>query len=476
MGIKAVNATVEKISPRAFTQVKVSRLKNKFIAVDTALWLYANMSTATKQVVTYMKDLLEDIDRRELIKKCLESALKFHTYMLDNDIHLIWIRDGQTPKEKTATRAKRKENRDDKASKIEELKKELNETDILLRNKNGKMDELRKLLQYHVIIYKEEFEIFYNTLQGFGIPLIDAPSEAEALGCSMNREGIVYGLWTTDTDCYALGGINMITSFGGRDEDEDDVFNVTHIPYILKDMEFNQDEMKDFCIMCGTDFNDNIPNIGGGRALKHIEKHRNIEEFEKNTDKDCSILNYERVRELLTPPECEFDFDSPELRLSAERFSETAQDLSIEYGLYDYYLKLGEYMESNINVTKYNIKSGPHNKRSGPRIVISNAKNSPASTNPKPKKVVREEIEDDEQVSNLAQLLNKLNTKKEENNNISNISSNNNNNNNNNQEKEEKNNNNNQEKEERNNDNQEKEEKKIKITIKVSKPKVETLE
>jgi len=407
MGIKNINKTAEKESPRAFTRVKVSSLKNKFVAVDSALWLYTNMSTATKQVVAYMKDILEEIDRGELMQKCIASALKFHTYMLRNEICLVWIRDGKTPKEKTATRAKRREAREEKADKISYMKDILNEQDILLRDPTD-MDALRKLLIYNVIIYKEEFETFYNVLYGLGIPIIDAPGEAEAYACSLNRKGIVYGVWSTDTDCYALEGINMITGFEGKNEDNEDMLSVVHIPYLLEDMEFDTDQMRDFCIMCGTDFNDNIPNIGDGRAYKYIQKHGNIEEFEKSilNDKkkcdkiDCSILNYERSRELLTPPECDLNFNSIKLRFSIERFRDTGKDLSVQYGLSQYYVQLEGFMENEFSLTKYDVKSGPHAKKKGPVIMVKGK-----IVNKKDDSQPKKELEVNEEVTCLADIL-----------------------------------------------------------------------
>jgi hypothetical protein len=109
--------------------------------------------------------------------------------------------------------------------------------------------------------------------------------------------------------------------------------------------------------MCGTDFNNNIPNIGDGRAFNHIKKHRSIEEFSKASKKDCSILNYKRSRQLLTAPECDIDFDSEKLRHSPENFDDTAKDLSVQYGLLAGYNKLQYHINRDIKVSPYDIKT-----------------------------------------------------------------------------------------------------------------------
>jgi len=358
MGIKNINEIVKEKCPKAFVSVRLSALKNKYVAIDSAIWFYANMAIAQRETVRKMKDIFEEIDRGDLLQYCISSALKFYTNFLQNEIYCVWIKDGETPKEKKETRAKRKETREKRKETIEELRERLLEEDILLRNTKD-IEELRKMMMYDVTVYPEEYKTFYNTLEGMGIPILTAPGEAEAYACSLNRKGIVYGIWTTDTDCYALGGINMITGMDAKDNEGFEMLSIVHIPYILKYMDMDQDELRDLCIMCGTDFNLNIPNVGPTRAYTAIEKHGSIEEYAKNTDKDIKILNHKKVRKLLTPPECDLTIDSEELNFNLKNFKDTGKDLSLQFGLSNYYDKLKYLFSLEIDVSKYSIKSGP---------------------------------------------------------------------------------------------------------------------
>ena len=337
MGIKNVNQIVKEKSPRAFFTVPTESITGKRIAIDSPLWFYTNISSLTKSYVLKMKDILEDIDRDKIIIPCLSRILRFHTNWLESDITCIWIEDGKVPKEKQElARKRRAEKRESTGDKIKALKDKLRCQDPLLRSKSD-VEELRKLMCNYSYILPEEYELMYNIIDGFGLPHIKAPSEAEAFACSLNIAGLVYGVWTTDTDCYALGGINMITGYG---DNENKTVNVVHIPRILTDMEFNQKKMLDFCIMCGTDFNDNIPRVGVQGAYKAIQEYGSITKYKKSKNKDCTILNYRRSRELLTAPVCELKLDSPELKHNKVVFDDIAKELSISYNLGDYYAKM----------------------------------------------------------------------------------------------------------------------------------------
>ena len=50
--------------------------------------------------------------------------------------------------------------------------------------------------------------------------------------------------------------------------------------------------------MCGTDYNENVPNIGPKKAYKLLQKYKTIDGISENTELDVSILNHERGREL----------------------------------------------------------------------------------------------------------------------------------------------------------------------------------
>ena len=69
---------------------------------------------------------------------------------------------------------------------------------------------------------------------------------------------------------------------------------------LLNMLEMTQYQFRDMCIMCGTDYNKNIPKIGPMKAYSLMNEYKNIDEMEKQTQKDVSILKHHRVRELFS--------------------------------------------------------------------------------------------------------------------------------------------------------------------------------
>jgi 5'-3' exonuclease len=68
---------------------------------------------------------------------------------------------------------------------------------------------------------------------------------------------------------------------------------------VLNALELKSKEFLDFCIMCGTDYNKNIPKVGPETSFKLIKKHHSIEDVEKDGF-DVSNLKFVRVRQLFT--------------------------------------------------------------------------------------------------------------------------------------------------------------------------------
>lgn len=348
MGIKNINSLIKKLCPSAFREIKMSSIAGKRIAIDSPLWLFSNIATILKYEVNKMVDVLQDIDREILIQKVILHALKFHIGLMKHDIIPIWLADGDTPIEKKLTRMRRREGREKQVDKIGELKEKILSQDELLRDSKDVAD-LKKALQNSVTIFPEEYKVFYNTLGSLGIPVIVCPGEAEAYGASLNANNIVYGVWTSDTDSYALGTINMITGFGPGYE----TLSVVNIPSILNDLELNSDEMRDFCIMCGNDFNDNISGVGTMRAYNLIKKYSSITNYE-STGQDCKILNYVRSREILTAPHCLLTHNSTELLFNVESFNVNGKRICSQYNLNEVYERLKYHIHRPIKILRGN--------------------------------------------------------------------------------------------------------------------------
>lgn len=152
---------------------------------------------------------------------------------------------------------------------------------------------ITKLKQRTFSLKAFDINLFKDVLTLFKIPFDQAPGEAEMYCVKLCSEGHVSAVLSADTDVIAAGCpviLRDITSSG---------FKGIFLHNILDDLEITRDQLLDLCILCGTDFNKNIPLIGPKKALQLIKTHQRLEDLPLDT----SVLNYKRVRELfLTAP------------------------------------------------------------------------------------------------------------------------------------------------------------------------------
>ena len=162
-------------------------------------------------------------------------------------------------------------------------------------------------------------DMLHLTCLDLKFPSLKAKSEGEKLASALAREELVKAVWSNDTDNYPLGTPLLITGFSGFQQ-----VNVVSLAGLIEGYskycgwEFNQSSLVDLCIMHGTDFNPNMPNIGGKRSLDLIKKYGNIDAIAKHEPtKPIHLLNHIRSRQIFEYEASGFNDKSVELDYSA---------------------------------------------------------------------------------------------------------------------------------------------------------------
>lgn len=106
------------------------------------------------------------------------------------------------------------------------------------------------------------------------IPFYEATGEAEKACAWLAKEGLVDVAVSEDYDTLVCGAPVLLRNLGSTkfpllELKLDDILAALKLTYV---------EFVDFCILCGTDFNNSLPKIGPVNALKKIREHRCIEE------------------------------------------------------------------------------------------------------------------------------------------------------------------------------------------------------
>ena len=300
MGIKNLNKFLHKKSEDIFKTIHLSEYAYKKIAVDISLFLYKFKAISNENWLVCFINMI----------CCLRK----------NNIHCIFIYDGKAPPEKDNEKIKRQQTKENERKKIYDLEYSLNiyhTTGIIeqilydfytknshkrLLGNNDKIDmifvenEIKKKVNQIIDITSEDFDKTRELFDILKIPYYTAPEEAEKFCSYLCINGLVDSVLSDDTDVIAYNCPFFLTKL--------DIYNDTFVEIsnknVLNILNITNKQLLDFCIMCGTDYNNNIPKIGPENAFKYISKYINIEEIEKNLKIDVTILNHIRVRELFT--------------------------------------------------------------------------------------------------------------------------------------------------------------------------------
>jgi len=187
--------------------------------------------------------------------------------MMQKGIKPVFVFDGKPPELKSQTQEKRREAKKKAKEKYMEAAAEEDEALMEFYSKQfGRMNQ-------------EMFDESKELLQAMGLPVVQAPSEAEAQCAYMCKKRKVFAVGSQDYDTLLFGSPKLIQNLtlsqkrklsGGR--------HVIIAPYmielkdVLEKLELNQDELILLGILVGTDYNPGgVKGIGPKKALKLIQ-------------------------------------------------------------------------------------------------------------------------------------------------------------------------------------------------------------
>jgi len=319
MGINKLFDFLRKKAPNVFKTVPLSNHAGKKVAVDIPGFIFKYMLGAQKRKTNW-----------------LDSFTYLILALVKNQIHPIFVFEGKAPIEKKSEREKRENQKQtliDAAYALrvsldnyydtgvadevlqEEMKKELLQK-VSNASKVGRVAPLpasmlmagssslpidtvtleRRYDQKDSQILKFSGEETDNLIELFklcGIQYMkNVPCESESMCSSMANQGIVDAVVSNDSDVCAYGVKTFLYDLNPLTE------TCVEINYdsILKELNLTRAQFLDFCIMCGTDYNDNIPGVGPVNAYKLIKQYGSIDALPSNIDR--TILNHTKSREV----------------------------------------------------------------------------------------------------------------------------------------------------------------------------------
>jgi 5'-3' exonuclease len=147
---------------------------------------------------------------------------------------------------------------------------------------NSERAELKKrvvtAIKASVRISEKDKALLRATVEAMGMPYIRAPTEAEKYCAQLVREGHAIAAHSNDTDLLAHGCLVVINKLEG------DAARVVFLHNVLVQLELTLSQFVDLCVMCGTDYNPNVPKFGPMRCYALIRHYGSLEAMPDEAD------------------------------------------------------------------------------------------------------------------------------------------------------------------------------------------------
>lgn len=279
MGIRYLNKFLKDNALSSINLCKLSEFSGRKIAVDISIYMYKFASDGT------------------LIENIYLMLSVFRHY----NIIPIFVFDGKPPPEKRELLKKRKENKQEAEEEYNSLKTEL--------NSNTNMDESEKqeilynmdmLKKKFITISKNDTENVKNLIRAYGATYYDAPSEADELCAMLTMKEKVWACLSEDMDMFVYGCPRIIRYLSLLNH----TAVIYHVDDILKNLGISQKELREICVLSGTDYNlesDDKKNTLYNTLKKFKKYHKsesNLEFYDWLNEYENYIKNYDLLKKI----------------------------------------------------------------------------------------------------------------------------------------------------------------------------------
>jgi 5'-3' exonuclease len=260
----------------------------------------SSQSVSLKELNSIIKSqtpLVAAIDANNFVHKFLcnrepKCFLNSITTMVHNlikyNIIPVFVFDGKPLTDKQDELKRRAGQRSVAQKRVEELEVEFTKASSIAEKKQlmGRIISYKNQL---VRITNEHVKLVKKLLRIFRLPFIDAPNDAEALACYLNKVGKVDLVITEDSDCLVFGCKYLLRGFSNRKFSGFELF-------VTKDtregLGFTQHQMIDLAILLGNDYSGDL--IPPAKAHDLLTEFGSIEGIKNNVDEITSRKKFNK--------------------------------------------------------------------------------------------------------------------------------------------------------------------------------------
>ena len=164
-----------------------------------------------------------------------------------------------------------------------QAKRSVAEEDLKEAKEAGDQEDINRYTKRLVRVTKEHNEDVRRLLRLMGVPIVEAPSEAEAQCAELVKKDVVWAAATEDMDALTFGSARLLRHLTASEQRKLPIVEVD-LAVALAGLGLSMAEFIDLCILCGCDYTGSIRGIGPTTALKLIKEHHSIEGVLRHID------------------------------------------------------------------------------------------------------------------------------------------------------------------------------------------------
>uniref|UniRef100_A0A5B6ZGV8 Flap endonuclease 1 n=1 Tax=Davidia involucrata TaxID=16924 RepID=A0A5B6ZGV8_DAVIN len=302
MGIKGLTKLLADNAPKAMKEQKFESYFGRKVAIDASMSIYQFLIVVGRVGTEMLTNEAGEVTSH------LQGMFTRTIRLLESGLKPVYVFDGKPPDLKKEELAKRYSKRVDATE------------DLTEALKTGNKEEIEKFSKRTVKVTKQHNDDCKKLLRLMGVPVIEAPSEAEAQCAALCKSGKVYAVASEDMDSLTFGAPRFLRHLMDPSSRKVPVMEF-EVSKVLEELNLTMDQFIDLCILCGCDYCDSIRGIGGQTALKLIRQHGSIENILENINKERYQIPddwpYQDARRLFKEPLVHADDEQLELKWTA---------------------------------------------------------------------------------------------------------------------------------------------------------------
>ncbi|CAI5991080.1 unnamed protein product [Closterium sp. NIES-65] len=297
-GVQGLTKLLADNAPGCMREQKLESYFGRKIAIDASMSIYQFLIVVGRQGTETLTNEAGEVTSH------LQGMFTRTIRILEAGLKPVYVFDGKPPDLKREELKKRYSRREGATEGLEEAKEE------------GKAEDIEKYSKRTVRVTRQHNEDCRRLLRLMGVPVVEAPSEAEAECANLAKQGKVFGVASEDMDALTFGAPKFLRHLMEPAARKLPVMEFD-VAKVLELLNLSMDEFIDLCILCGCDYCESIRGVGPTTALKLIRQHKNIETIlEKIGDKYQvpDLWPYAEARKLFKEPLVTPSEEVPEIK------------------------------------------------------------------------------------------------------------------------------------------------------------------